>query len=278
MLKLIFILYFVFSFGDAGQEPEGSMTNIIWEDQFTASEKEKLTIWLQRISSAVFETLGEYPFEVNLYLHRNENKNEPVPWAHTVRDDEEGVHFYVCADYSLGDFMNDWTAPHEISHLSIPYLGKKNLWFSEGYASYMQYRVMLQADVLTADEMTDRYISKLQNISPVYDSDERFLALSGQLRSQHNYPAVYWGGACLFMQADSMLKSERNMSLPEIIKQYQSRGRSTDDNLDDLIASLDEVSQSTIFSDLVNKFQNETAREAVLNTPVPEIIITTEKD
>ncbi len=277
MLKLIFILYFVFPFDHSKQVPNRTKTNIIWEDYFNRAEKEKLNTWLQRISTAAHETLGAFPFDINLYIHRSENKNEPVPWAHTIRDNEEGVHFYVCADFPLEAFMEDWTAPHEISHLSIPYLEKKNMWFSEGYASYMQYLVMLQAGVLTANEMTVKYRSKLQKISPVYDSEDKFLALSEQLKKRHNYPAVYWGGACLFMQADSILRTE-NLRVTDVIKQYQSHGRASDQNLDDLVASLDEISQSTIFSDLLNQFQNGTARQAVINTPVPEIIIITEKE
>jgi hypothetical protein len=269
MQRSIFILILIFLFNSALPAVLVAKTNIIWKDRFTRSEKEKLTIWLRDVSSAVSETLGDFPFDVNLYIHRSENKNEPVPWAHTIRSEEEGVHFYVNTDFTLEVFQKDWTAPHEIAHLSIPYLGKKNMWFSEGYASYMQYQVMRQGGVMTTNEVIEKYASKLYSIKSTYDSDADFLAVSKQLKNRYNYPAVYWGGACYFYQADSILRLEKNMSLTDVIVQYQERGRESDQSLEELISSLNEISESYVFSDLLHLFQNGSAKEAVLNTPIP---------
>ena len=80
-------------------------------------------------------SIGSYPFTVTYYLSRKDNASEPVPWANTVRSGEQAVEFYVDPSYDLSEFLADWTAPHEISHLSIPYVGRSNMWFSEGYAS-----------------------------------------------------------------------------------------------------------------------------------------------
>ena len=240
--------------------------NLIWEDSFSKTEKEKIIDWLNEVSSAVTETLGKYPFEINLYIHESESTREPVPWAHTVRGKEQGVRFHVNPNFSLTEFKEDWTAQHEISHLSIPFVGKENMWFSEGYASYMQYQVMWQQGVLTTEEIKEKYRLKLKTNVPEYDSDESFLEVSKQLKSRYNYPAVYWGGACFFVQADSLLRNEKNMSLNSVIRKYQKNGRNSDEDLNDLITSLDKISNSTIFSDLLYAFQNGTARYAVLGT------------
>lgn len=269
MQKSLLILFSVFLCSSAKPDLVSAKTNLIWEDNFTRSEKEKVTVWLQAVSSAVSETLGDFPFDINLYIHRSKNKNEPVPWAHTIRSDEEGVHFYVNTDFTLEAFQKDWTASHEISHLSIPFLGKKNIWFSEGYASYMQYQIMRQGGIMTTDEVIEKYASKFHIIKSKYDSDTDFLTVSKQLKNRYNYPAVYWGGACYFYQADSILRLQKNMRLTDVIVQYQKRGRESDQSLEELISSLNEISKSSVFSDLLYLFQNGSAKEAVLNTPIP---------
>ncbi len=268
MQKILLVLFSVFLFSSTNPVVEVKNTHIVWEDHFTQSEKEKLTNWLHEVSSAIAETLGKYPFEVKLYIHRSDNANEPVPWAHTIRNSEQAVNFYVNPHFTLKEFKADWTAPHEISHLSIPFMGKENMWFSEGYASYMQYQVMWQQGVLTTAQTKEKYALKLRSNIPKYNSDENFLVVSRQLKSKHNYPAVYWGGACYFIQADSILRLEKNRSLNSVIRKYQQNGRNSDRNLNDLISSLDRISESNIFSDLIYIFQKGSAKEAVLNTPI----------
>ena len=99
--------------------------NFIWEDDFTAKEQEMVKTWLQVTALSTAQTLGSYPFTVNLYIHKK-TANEPVPWARTVRDNEQAIHFHIDTKFSLEEFQTDWTASHELSHLSIPFIGKEN--------------------------------------------------------------------------------------------------------------------------------------------------------
>ena len=266
MRKTIVILIATFVFIAATPIRNDISSSIIWEDSFDENEKIKLTNWIEEVSSAVSETLGKYPFEIKLYIHRSENAGEPVPWAHTIRSKEQGVHFHVNPDFSLDEFKNDWTAQHEISHLSIPFVGKSNMWFSEGYASYMQYQVMWHQGVLTTAETNEKYKAKLKVNMPKYDSDDNFLEVSARLKKNYDYPAVYWGGACFFIQANTKLMKQKNISLNGVIRKYQQNGRNTDDNIEDVIVSLDRISDSKIFSELMETFINGSAREAVLTT------------
>jgi len=114
-----------------------------WEDKFSQTEQDSLKLWINTTMKGIEDLVGAYPFEISIYFHKSKSTREPVLWAHTVRGEEQAVHFYVNPTYfSYQDFISDWTAPHEISHLILPFLGKQNSWFAEGFASYMQYRVM----------------------------------------------------------------------------------------------------------------------------------------
>ena len=135
------------------QSPKAELkVEYIWEDDFSASETKKIEAWLGGVSEAVAQTFGLYPFTVKLYIHRSSAK-EPVPWAETSRNGEQAVHFYVDPSYSLQDFQMDWTAAHEISHLSIPFVGRSNMWFSEGYASYWQWQILLLLGMYATNEI-----------------------------------------------------------------------------------------------------------------------------
>ena len=139
-----------------------------WDDDFTETEKRKMFVWLDGASNAVFDTLGYYPFSIHVYMHKSTSRNEPVPWANTVRGEKQGIHFHVNPEYSLKGFFTDWTATHEISHLSIPFVGKENMWFSEGYASFMQWYILQHQGYYSIDEVHEKYRAKL--VTPLKSS------------------------------------------------------------------------------------------------------------
>lgn len=236
----------------------------IYESDFSSSEKIKLEKWLNSTTMAVAKRLGDYPFQVHYYLNRSENAGEPVPWAHTERSDIQGVHFHVNPDFSLEDFLNDWTAPHEISHLAIPFVGKSNSWFAEGFATYMQNEVLLEMNEMTEKQVKDKYDSKLDAAYPYYQKEEPFAEVAMDLRSQHRYPQMYWGGAYFFVQLDKELKKNNGKSLCEVLVEYQDCCRLQDGSIDDIMTSFDQISDGNTSRELINNFRTLPAKEILV--------------
>lgn len=222
-----------------------------WEDNFSPSEKEKIIKYITKVSEATFRLLGNYPFEVHYYFKRSESETEPIPWAHTVRKNKkQGVRFYINPNFGEDILHADWTAPHEISHLSIPYLGKENSWFSEGYASYMQYQIMQELGIYTQEEVNQKYEEKIRNIQSDYSDTMVFTENAKALRSRYNFPALYWGGAKYFMQADAILRRQEGKSLNALVKEYQLDRRKKDKDLESLLNSWDKDLKTPIFRKL----------------------------
>ena len=119
-----------------------------WEDTFAKEEKTMVELWVNKVHDATTKLLGPYPFDIHYHIYERANSREPVPWANTWRYPEQSIHFYIDPEYKYESFIEDWTAPHEISHLSLPYIGERNSWFAEGYASFMQYQVMKTMGIL----------------------------------------------------------------------------------------------------------------------------------
>lgn len=221
-----------------------------WEDDFDADEQQQLTQWIETTVAGIETLVAPYPFDVHIFFHRRKAR-EPVPWAHTKRFGAQAVHFYVDTRYPPAAFLADWTAPHELSHLLIPFVGRSHSWFSEGFASYMQYRVMHAMGILSKTEMDDKYRSHIERADRRYERDDMpFIAAAPKLLRDHEYPTLYWGGAVYFLQVDKALQA-KDSSFIEVLRAYVNccRNRSTD--LKHLITRFDSLSSSTVFSSLL---------------------------
>ena len=233
-----------------------------WEDHFSSVEQKKIESWLGRVLYACDSKLGTYPFNTHLYIYKHNNAAEPVPWAHTRRYQKQSVHFYIDPEYTLEDFLTDWTAPHEISHLSLPYLGSENAWFAEGYASYMQYQIMLWMGVMTEQEVKAKYQEKLTMLKRNYSSQTDVKTIALEMKRQNRYPEMYWGGSTYFMILDQMLQKE-GTNLPSLMQEYLNCCRNSDESLSDVLQSWDKLLGNDLASNLHQKFTTRPANEVL---------------
>lgn len=225
-----------------------------WQQRFSAAEQDKLSSWLNQATGATTRLLGPYPFTMQLHLYRRPAA-EPVPWANTWRENTQQVHFYVDPRFSLNQFLQDWTAYHEISHLALPFLGKQHAWFAEGFASYMQYQVMQHAGLISS--ANNAIAAKFAAQKSRYASSESLRDNATRLLTQRRYAAGYWAGAQYFVVADKLLQAQQKPELATIIKQYQQCCRLRDNSLTQVISSLDKLSDSKLFSELLQRFSEQ---------------------
>jgi len=237
------------------QSAVGAELRYVWEDHFSSAERERLVAWIEETAGAVETLVGAYPMDVRVYFHRLDGSREPVPWANTQRNRSQGVHFHVNPDFPLPAFRADWTAPHELAHLMLPYVGRRYAWFAEGFASYMQYQVMRTMGVLSPAAAERRYRDNLRRAERDYAYPDRpFVDAAPRLRAEGRYPVMYWGGAAYFGQVDAAL-ARRGSSLVAVVRGYMACCRRNRADLAALIAELDRVSGTTVFSEVLTRFR-----------------------
>lgn len=237
--------------------PAAAELSFHWQDDFSEAEKTRLTAWVRETHDAVERLVGELPMGVRAYMHRRDDAREPVPWANTQRYRGQGVHFHVDPRFSLNDFREDWTAPHELSHLILPHVGRGDAWFAEGFASYMQYVVMQEMGVLQRSEAQRRYRRNLESAARGYDyPQESFVEAAPKLRSRGRYPVMYWGGAAYFRQVDEALK-DLDSSLLEVLRRYVACCRANRARLELLLEDLDRLSPAPVFTRHYRRFASE---------------------
>ncbi len=220
-----------------------------WQDTFSTAEQAKLQSWVNETYKAVEDTVAPFPFDVHIYFHRRDGAEEPVPWAHTERiPNKQDVHFHVDTGFSKRRFLEDWTGAHEISHLLIPYLGRKNAWFAEGFASYLQYQVHYTMGIINETELAQMYLHRFKRARGKYNLNDVPFAYSGEeLVRRYDYPTMYWGGAAYFFIVEQELK-RKNTSLMAVLNKYVRCCRNKNDSIDQLVARLDTLSGTNIFS------------------------------
>jgi len=228
-------------------------------ESFSSTEKNKLQLWLNQSFQATNAVLGPYPFTAELYLTKRQNADEPVPWAYTQRMQQQQVYFEVDTRYSLDEFQQDWTAAHEFSHLALPLLDREDKWFAEGFASFMQYQVLQQQQQLkgTPDYW---YQQKLQPLAAMLEHTELDLVQqSKNWLQQRRYKQAYWASCLFFIEADHLLRQQKS-SLAAVIRHYQQQNRLKDQELQQLIRSLDRLLPKPLFAPLLKKYQQQSAK------------------
>jgi len=233
----------------------------VYVDSFNLEEKKKLETWITEIYDVTSKTIGPYPFDVSIHFFRSE-KGNPVSFG-LAKALEAGrqAHFYVNPTASLSDLLADWIAPHELSHLSIPFLEKKDKWFTEGFATFLSRQLLMEMGYYTPASFDSLYTSRIHEDSKHYTSTTlKFPEVSDSLFANHIYGPVYWCGASYFYSLDKRMRAEKNKRFVDLIKEYQLCCRETKESLNEMVVSLDKILNETWCQDLLKFYQDSTAK------------------
>lgn len=272
-MKKIFSFCFFLILVSCGAEPKAPVIqekvvkeipaqriNWIWEDEFSEEEKLKLTEWIQFTSDCAQEVLGRYPFDIYYHFHRRENQDHAVVFGHTARTDTyNGAHFYLDPTYSFQEILDDWIAPHEISHLALPILAKDNMWFYEGFATYMSRKVMIEMKTITELEADSTCRERLAFIKPAYNSNSTFVVVADSLKNQYRYSQLYWGGASYFCTIDLQLAKLNKQPLVDILKKFQQCCHVAVMTIDEVVEAFDKISETKLATNLLEDYRTKPA-------------------
>lgn len=226
-----------------------------FDEPFDPAEQQLLKTWITEVADGVESLVGPYPFDIQISFKRARGSG-PVPWANTERGRRQGIQFHVDTRHSLAEFRRDWTAPHELSHLILPYIGREHAWFAEGFASFMQHQVMYATGAWGREEIIQRYQRRLDEAASAYRYPDRpFVEMTSKLREERKFRALYWGGAVYFLQLDKTLKNDHNTSLISLLSTYLRCCRLDRDEIENLIAVFDRLAGKTVSATELTKFQ-----------------------
>jgi hypothetical protein len=243
-------------------EVPGGRLQIRYKDQFTPETHKLVEAWLSEAGTAITTLYGEFPFsETTVDIRRSGRSRGPVPWGMVERSNGTRVVFHISPDFSLDEFRADWTAAHELSHLLVPYTGSTGRWFSEGIASFMQNTLRARHTMIDEQTAWEKIYAGFLRGKDHADKTNTTLREVSEGRSRGGIMRIHWTGVAFFLNVDLRLRSQSNLdqSLDQVLKAFKDCCLDPSERweLEPLIAKLDELSGTRVFSDEYHRIIDE---------------------
>jgi hypothetical protein len=219
--------------------------------------------WIQKNIDALRLTYGVLPVhDLQVLVVPVGPDREPVPWGQLMRGGGDAVHLYIDQTRPLVDFMHDWVLMHELSHLLHPWMYARDRWLYEGIATYYQNILRAREGLITPHQAWVNLHQGFErgfNGTPV---NETLVEVSENMLRNRRFMRVYWSGAAISLMADYQLRKQSHdrQSLDTALGKFDEcclpatrmwTGR-------EFLRKLDELTESTVFIDLYNKYANAT--------------------
>lgn len=166
--------------------------------------------WLRTGARAVQTVSEDFPVErVRVNLIATDTRGGAVSYGRLRRSLPPQIDLYVDPHASLAGLNRDWRGYHELAHLLIPFPGNRDIWFTEGLASYYQYLLQSRAGVIEPERAWIELLEGFERGHADPAGRNRALRqLSPDMWRQGAFRRVYWTGAAFFLRVDVALRTE----------------------------------------------------------------------
>jgi hypothetical protein len=240
----------------------GAVLHVALIDVPAPAQQAQLEKWIENTARNVALLYGRFPVaSLQVVVAPTASGRGPVPWAYVSRGGGPAVHLFVNPARAPAEFDRDWSLTHEMSHLFLPYVEARAAWLFEGLPTYLQNVLMARGGATSVEEAWRRMRTGFTRGARTA-SDLSLARASERIGSSGTYQRVYWAGAALMLAADLQLRGRTGgrQSLDTALEQLSRRCALVERrwNAQELIVLLDEVTGTTVFSDLVRaQFESE---------------------
>jgi len=218
----------------------------------------KMKRWLKQAATSVADIYGAYPVKnIQILLSPRRRAREAVPFAQVIRNGGVCIQFFIDPRRPLKEFVNDWTATHELSHALLPFVDRNQAWLSEGMATYYQYVLMIRDGRLSPQKGWERILSGFKRGQSGANS-QSLEKTTAEMYGSHSFRNVYWSGAAMMLRADLRLRqlSHNSYSLDDVLARVLpllSGGQREWGGLE-LMQEFDRISRTSVFMDIYNRY------------------------
>ncbi|MEM7504153.1 MAG: hypothetical protein AAF417_19075 [Pseudomonadota bacterium] len=190
-------------------------------------DQELILDWLRATATDVTLTYGRFPNPSAqvIVIPIGESRwgsDRAVPFGRVIRDGGETIELFVNHNRPIDEFLSDWTATHEFSHLMLPYVGREQRWISEGFAQYYQNVLLARAGAYGQAEAWQKlYAGMARGRASRPELSPNEAAARGVRDARMK---VYWAGAAIAMMADVALRerSDNRETLDVALERLQT--------------------------------------------------------
>ncbi len=222
------------------------------------TDAEKIRGWLSHAARTVGNAYGTFPVPSPQVLVIPRGRGgEPVPFAFVVRGGGEAAQFSIDQRRPYEEFLKDWTATHEFSHMLLPFIDRNEAWLSEGVASYYQNVLRARIGDLTPEQAWQELHAGFQRgikgmAGLTLDEASR------NMYRDHAFMRVYWTGAAIALLADVRLREQSagRQSLDGALAELRTCCLPSDRmwSARELMERLDAITRTSIFRGLYDEY------------------------
>ncbi|MGK7295145.1 MAG: hypothetical protein ACNS61_04840 [Candidatus Wenzhouxiangella sp. M2_3B_020] len=166
--------------------------------------------WLRTGIAAAHTVTGGFPRDrVLVDLRATSRGSSSVAFGQIRRSRPPRVRFWVSPTATLAELNADWRSYHEFAHLLIPFPGNRDIWFTEGLASYYQYLLQSRADLIPSEQAWRQLLAGFERgVRDRAGRGRTLRSLSPDMWRERAFKRVYWTGAAFFLRVDVRLRTE----------------------------------------------------------------------
>jgi predicted metalloprotease with PDZ domain len=251
-------------------ERDGRVMELRVADDTSAAQLEEVERWARHIADSLAAVYGHWPrarWRMSVYPIGGSDTGESragadvIPWAQVNRANIDTASFYILADATADELIDNWTGYHELAHLLVPYRGWGDMWFSEGLASYYQNILRARTGVLSEREAWQKLYEGFERGRADSVLNGQSLAdVSRNLRRNGAYMRVYWSGAWYFLAADLELRkaSGGRESLDSALARLNACCADDEMSVSEMVRTLDRENNTGLFQRLYSLSRGST--------------------
>ena len=160
-----------------------------------AASRSDIVAYVRQSAHAVATYFGRFPAPTTrLLILSSPSAGRPVRSGTTFGYGGAAIKLTLGANVSAADLARDWILVHEMCHIAMPSLPRRQHWFEEGMASYVEPLARAQTNTLSLQRVWGDFIQGMpQGLPQAGDRGLDFTPTWGR---------TYWGGALFCLLAD----------------------------------------------------------------------------
>jgi hypothetical protein len=216
-----------------------------------ALDEDDLRTWIAQAADGVSTITDGFPTSHALVAIVPAGDNgSGVLFGNVGRGGGSSLMLLVSSTADLEEVRGDWVPVHELSHLTVPFIRREDMWISEGLATYYQEVLRARIGVRTPAQAwaaLERGFERGRSEGTGRTLERE----SHDIGETREYRRVYWAGAAIAFEADVRLRRE-GISLDEAVRAV-CRANPAPERAwpaSELVAELDRASGTRVFSEV----------------------------
>jgi hypothetical protein len=208
--------------------------------------RERILAYVRQSARAVATYFGRFPAaDTRVLVLFTDAPGRPVRSGQAFGHRGAAIKLTLGLKAGEADLEDDWVLVHEMSHLALPSLPRRQHWFEEGMATYVEPIARVQAGALSAERIwADMLRDMHQGLPQAGDRG---------LDDTPTWGRTYWGGAlfCLLADVEMRERSGNRKGLQHALRAIMAHGNMEEDSeLPPLLAIGDQAVGAPVLQEL----------------------------